>query len=361
MRQREQALEDPADRPRAALQPARDPGRHGLVEPRHADHDRAAAVGQRAADLGPGDAARQHHRRAGRQRRQEPDRERIGVVERQRQEHAVAGARELLAPQRLDIGAEVRVAERDALGRAGGARRVDQHRDRGGVDLRQVRGVVAQQIAPAAMRRRHSGFGSVVEQDQVELAPVLARRGAQGVDERRRGEDPPSAAVRDDPLQLGRGDLLAERQRDRAGAHDREERQDPFGLVRGEQPDDRARRDARRAQPGGQRARPLAELAARPDRRAAAAMADQRRRRAIVREAVDQVAQAPQHHRRQSFARAIAARTIADRATRCSNTSAPITPERECPARSRPVRVGTRPPPRRRAGAPLRPRRPLAR
>ena len=140
-RERQQTLEGRPHQP--AREAALDAGEHRLVEPRHRDHDRAAALGQRARDLGTGDAARQHHRGARGEPGQQPDRERIGVMQRQRQQRAIARPGQALLQQRPDVGRDVRVAERHPLGRAGGAGGVDEHREARRIDRRQAPSVVA--------------------------------------------------------------------------------------------------------------------------------------------------------------------------------------------------------------------------
>ena len=147
-RERQQAPVDLPDDVGAGVHPALDAVQHGLVEPWHADHDRASAVRQRVADLGPADPARQDHGGARRQAGQEPDGQRVGVVQRQRQEHAVGGSREPFPQQRVDVGGEIGVAERHPLGRAGGARGVDQDRLLVRLELGQAGRVVAQEPGP---------------------------------------------------------------------------------------------------------------------------------------------------------------------------------------------------------------------
>ena len=196
-------------------------------------------------------------------------------MQRQRQQHAIARPGQALVRQRLDVGGDVGMAERDALGRAGGAGGVGEHREAGRIDLGQRGAVVAGERLPVLHRRRRGGRRGVVllivEQDQRRRRAALGPlEPGQGLDEVAGREDAPAAAVVENAAELAGGDLLVERHRDRAGAHDREERQHPLRPVGREQPDDlarpRRRRGAgrRRARARGRRARPASRPRCRP-------------------------------------------------------------------------------------------------
>jgi hypothetical protein len=100
----------------------------GIVQPRNADYQGNLPLLQGACDLGPGQGVRHDDRQPGRERGEHPDHERVDVVERQRQHDAVVVGQQVRLEQRVELEREVMVAQRYALGRAGGARSVEECR-----------------------------------------------------------------------------------------------------------------------------------------------------------------------------------------------------------------------------------------
>ena len=225
---------------------------------------------QRAHDLGAGDPGRQDHRGADRERRQQPDGERIGVMQRQRQQDPIVGPGQARRLERPQIRADIAVAERHALGRARGARGVEQHRQLVGAQLGQIVALVAQQRAPRAhairaRARTEPHRRAEPDRGYASRGPVRRANGAVVKSVRA-----PLCSIT--PLELLVAHLLAERHGERAAAHDREQRDDPFRLARREQADHVARAHAALCEPGREA----------PGHRAAAARATRSRTSAAM-------------------------------------------------------------------------------
>ena len=148
---------------------------HRLVQARHADHDRAAARPQRVPDLRAADAGRQHDRRADRERRQQPDGQRIGVVQRQRQQRRSPGPARRARSERIEVGREIGVAERHALGRAGGARGIGSTAT-GPAELGRSAASLASREATVAGRSLESSGTSSRARDARRRVPGRGRR-----------------------------------------------------------------------------------------------------------------------------------------------------------------------------------------
>ncbi len=155
------------------------------------------------------------------------------------------------------LGQQVAVCQHDALGIAGGARRVEDDR-----------GIVEPRRAGRQRRRRHVAadhpfeagrlVGLAVQQHDAALAAGSRAPGAHGLQVLRRGEEHARARIAQQRVYLGRLVGRVERHRDGAAAQDPEVRRAPVGVVVRKDGAAFARTDANHRQP---RRRALGHLA----------------------------------------------------------------------------------------------------
>jgi hypothetical protein len=159
-----------------------------LPERRDAHHGGHLRVAQRLDHALAGELVEVDHRRAARERQQQPAGELEGVMQRQHREHPVALAERKHRSQRGDEPAEVAVREHHALGGSGRARGVDHARERvgrrGGDHRRRERGVLGGDVVEVHRGRGEVGEGAEALTHLVVADDHHGSRRAQHVGER---------------------------------------------------------------------------------------------------------------------------------------------------------------------------------